>query len=327
MNSHELINDIQLKIENRIKEVAEIKPPETIYEPFNYVMSGGGKRIRPLLVVLSCGAIKEEIDNSIDAAVAVEILHNYTLVHDDIMDNSLMRRNRQTVHTKWDNATAILTGDLMFGVAFRILPDFSIAKRSDKISEILAQVNIDVCEGQALDMEFNIRKYIRLEDYLKMINYKTARLLSAAVLIGGNLAEASEAELTNLNEFATNLGIGFQIQDDVLDLLADEAKLGKTLGLDIVEGKKTILIIRALEIAKESEHIELLNNFMENNGADKSQISLFKEMFNDLGIFNYALTMADSYFEKAKLSLLQLKESVYREALLEILKQLSKREK
>jgi geranylgeranyl diphosphate synthase type II len=327
MNPKELIASLQIEIENRIQEVTALRSPLSIYEPFNYVMSGGGKRIRPLFAALSCGVISDNHSTAIDSAVAVEILHNYTLVHDDIMDNSPMRRNRMTVHKKWDDSTAILTGDIMQGYAYRIIPDYSQSERADKVREILAQVNIDVCLGQALDMEYNSRKDIQIEDYIKMIDFKTAKLLVAAVMIGGNIGLANDEELGLLEEFAHNLGIGFQIQDDVLDLTANEEKLGKTLGLDIAEGKKTLLILKSIELAEKQEHKEMLDNFMKNNGDDITNVPKYAEMMTELGVFTYALNLADEYFAKSRTALMKLKDNVYRDSLSELLNNLIKRDK
>ena len=303
----ELLNLVEEKIQNYIK----ITEPKVLYEPYNYIMSIGGKRIRPLLTMISCGAINQNPTDALDAAVSMEILHNFTLVHDDIMDKSPMRRGNPTVHTKWDEPIAIITGDVMVGSAYKLLGCYKNHKNFARILEAFTEALIEVCEGQALDMEFNSRKDVTIDNYLQMIEKKTAKLLESCVLLGGSIAGGNDWELEALYNYAKYLGIGFQIQDDLLDLTANQAKLGKKIGQDIIEGKKTFLIIKSLELAEKSEDRELLNLFYEKKGLDESYIPKFNEMLNRLGVFVESKKLAGLYFNQSLESLSGLKDNHY----------------
>lgn len=318
-------DDFSDKINGILDRVAFDKAPESIYEPFHYIISGKGKRIRPVLTMIACGAAGGEPDYALEAACAVEILHNFTLVHDDIMDNSPMRRGKQTIHEKWNEPLAILSGDLMAAFGYRMLENY---KNSPKYHEILSAFTtafIEVCEGQALDMDYEHRSSVSLASYIGMIDRKTARLLAGAAKIGGYCALAEEAHIEALNSFAGNLGLAFQIQDDLLDLIADESQLGKRIGNDIIEGKKTYLIIRAVEKANSKADRMLLAEFFDNGGLPESRIPDVKEMLSRLGVLEQAQNDTREYFDKALEFLGALPLNYYTDMLKWLLEKLNKR--
>ena len=311
MDFKTVYNEFLSSVEKRIKEYVIEKEPNNLYEPIAYIMASGGKRIRPILTMIACGAVSEKPYLAINAGVALEILHNFTLVHDDIMDESPLRRGRQTVHVKWNSAIAILAGDAMIGMAYKILPCDNHHKRTEIVLQTFTNEIIEVCEGQVLDMDFNSRKDVSMDDYMKMIDKKTAKLLEACVVIGANLGEASADEITALRKIAHNVGIAFQIQDDLLDLTADVQKLGKRIGGDIIEGKKTFFVIKARELAKSNEDIELLNKFYEENGLEETYVSKMVDIFERLGIIDLANQEINKLFDDAYSQLNYLKKNQY----------------
>lgn len=311
--------------EKRLLEIIPNIEPKELYEPFRYIMEEGGKRIRPILTMLAAGAINGKPEEAIDAACAIETLHNFTLAHDDIMDNSPIRRGKATIHTKWDEPTAILTGDLMVGYAYRFLNKYAENKRYPQIVEQMNRALIEVCEGQAYDMQFNTRKDVKLEEYSKMISQKTSILLQVCVGLGGNIAEASAEELSNLDDYAYNLGIAFQIQDDLLDITADQAKFGKQIGQDLLEGKKAFLILKANELAKDASDRAVIDKFFNNNGLTKEDVPAMKVIYEKLNIFEIAQNEIESYLSKAQQAIEKLKVNEYTSMLVELLNSLNKR--
>jgi geranylgeranyl diphosphate synthase, type II len=324
---NQYIKSYQLKIEERIFQVSKIEEPVSLYEPYKYIMAEGGKRIRPLLVMIAADAVGSDALLAIDAAVAVEILHNFTLVHDDIMDKSTLRRGRQTVHTKWNESVAILLGDLMIGKAYELLPKNEYHKRADKIHHTFNRGLIEVCEGQGLDVEFDGNMNVTLADYLNMIEKKTSRLLETAVVIGANFGYGKDVDIKSLRQFANYLGIAFQIQDDLLDLTASTASFGKRTGQDLIDGKITFLIVKAMEKIKDDSDKILLNNFFFNHGINETEIENFKNLFEKYDIFMDAESEANKYFELAKLELNKLENNKGVEMLLLLTNKLNKRDK
>ncbi len=324
----ELYDDYLRKVETQLECIVKDKHPESMYAPFHYLITGGGKRIRPVLAMICAGAVGGNPDDALDCGVAIELLHNFTLVHDDIMDRSPLRRNRQTVHEKWNEASAILTGDVMIGFAYNLLPNSKQHARSDEIYKTFTRGLIEVCEGQAYDMDFNEKKDVSLIDYLNMIDKKTAKLLETAAMIGGTIGMGSNEELNSLQTYANCLGIAFQVQDDLLDLTAEQAELGKRIGQDLFEGKKTFLIIKAIEKAKDENDKNLLNEFVNNNGLmNENQLPQMIDLFTRLNVFDDAVSFADSYFNKAKKSISNLKENQYTQMLHWLVENLNKRKK
>lgn len=321
----QIFEELNQKINEQIRKFIPQNKLKLLYEPFNYIISSGGKRIRPVLTMLSCGACGAKPDEALDAALAIEILHNFTLVHDDIMDNSPLRRGNETIHNKWDEETAILTGDIMVGYSYKLLHSYLNHQRASEIHNIFTNALIEVCEGQALDMDFNNRQDVRKKDYLLMIQKKTAEILIASATIGANIAKAEEKEILALKEYALNLGLGFQLQDDILDLYANKAELGKRIGQDIIEGKKTYLIILAKELAEDERDRQVIDLFMQNNGLSEEFIPKMQEMIKRVGAFEKSKQLAGEYFIKARKSLDFLNHNQYTETLYWLIERLKKR--
>ncbi len=322
MNFETKFDDFRKIIENRIKEVTQIFEPRDLYEPYNYFMAEGGKRIRPALTMMACGAAGGQPESALDCGIALEIMHNFTLVHDDIMDKSDFRRNRPTVHKKWNESIAILTGDAMIGFAYKLLPNY---KRYFEIIQTFTNGLIEVCEGQVYDMQFNSSQNVKIDDYIKMIGKKTSALLETCCVIGGLVADADNKIVGALKNYSKYLGLAFQIQDDLLDMIADEKVFGKKVGLDIQEGKKTYLVILANERAEKPEHRDLLNQYYNSNGLNAEYVSKFNEMFIELGIFDEAKRKIADYFKSAEDELKVLPENDYKKMLLWLLDKLNNR--
>lgn len=293
------INQLQDLINKNLEKNKFILQPEELYEPLNYVLSNGGKRIRPLLVLMACNLFNKSVDQALNAAIGVEIFHNFTLLHDDIMDHAEIRRNKPTVHIKWDENRAILSGDAMSIKAY----EFISGSQPEKLSNILSVFNrtaLQVCEGQQYDMNFEKLEEVSMEAYLNMIELKTAVLIAGSLKIGAILGGASKNDAENLYLFGKNIGMAFQIQDDLLDTFGNKAKFGKKIGGDIVENKKTYLHIKAFEIAKD-ENLNLLNKCI-NSDEDYSKeekISKVISIYEKLNIKRITEEKITEYFELA----------------------------
>jgi len=255
--------------------------PVTVYEPMKYGLSSGGKRLRGVLVMLSAAAVGGRVRDAIHAAVAVEMLHNFTLIHDDVMDHAPMRRGIPTIHRKWDENVAILAGDTLLAKAYESL----LQTTSHKLSEVAKEFTgafLEVCEGQALDKEFECRTSVGLPEYYAMIGKKTARMISSAAVIGGVVGNASKKKIQLLRKFGKHLGLAFQIQDDVLDIIGDEMKFGKKIGGDIIEGKKTFLLLAALARAR-GEEKKILESVVPGNPGNERKVPAVREIYIRLG--------------------------------------------
>jgi len=235
--------------------------PENLYEPVRYILGNGGKRIRPALVLLACDLFGADYRKALKPALGIEVFHNFTLLHDDLMDNSIVRRNRPTVHIKWDANTAILSGDAMSIMANSLIcqvdPDAIVP-----VSRLFNKTALEVCEGQMLDMEYSARDNVTIEEYINMIRLKTSVLIAAALGIGAFIGGASEEESFILYNFGMNLGLAFQLQDDLLDSFGNEQVFGKKIGNDIITNKRTFLVIKAFEKAK-GEDLHLLIKYFD----------------------------------------------------------------
>ena len=240
---------LRLMVDQRLRSLIRGDEPRDLFDGCRYVLSGGGKRIRSIVLMLSCEAVGGTARQSLEAGTAIEIMHNFTLVHDDIMDHATARRGRPTVHTRWDINNALLVGDVLLGVAYRSL----MRTRGANISllvELFTAGLLDVCEGQALDLAFEHRTDVSIRQYYRMIEKKTGRLIAVAAELGGVIGGGNRRELAALHQFGLYLGRAFQIQDDLLDVIADEKDFGKIVGGDILEGKRTFLLLRAAERAR-----------------------------------------------------------------------------
>ena len=254
------------------------KTPQNLYNPVSYFLALEGKRIRPILTLLSCDLFNGNYKDSLDAALAVEVFHNFSLVHDDIMDEAPLRRGNQTVHQKWDLSTAILSGDVMLILAYQLFENYN-ENIFVALAKLFSKTAVEVCEGQQLDIDFSKLNDINSTKYLNMIELKTAVLIGASMKMGAIVAKASDNEQENIYEFGKNLGIAFQIQDDFLDTFGDEKKFGKVIGGDIIENKKTLLYVKSMEIFTEQDKMELTKLYSSTHLDESKKIEEVKELF------------------------------------------------
>jgi geranylgeranyl diphosphate synthase type II len=264
------LQDLKEQFENYLFKQIPDKQPATLYEPLKYVLKNGGKRIRPLLVLLATKTFGENIEKGFPAATAVEIFHNFTLIHDDIMDKASIRRGKPTVHQKWNENIAILSGDTMLVWAYKMLENYD-AETYKKLSALLNRTAIEVCEGQQLDMDFENRNEVSINEYITMIRLKTAVLLGAALQFGAIVSQTSLENMTHIYNFGVQLGLAFQIQDDYLDAFGDSSHFGKKIGGDIIDRKKTFLFINALQKANLTDK-KYLRELFEKPADDNQQV-------------------------------------------------------
>ncbi len=273
-------------IEETIRSIAWKREPNGLYEPIEYVLSLGGKRIRPCLTLMACNLFSDDLKDAVTAGLALEVFHNFTLLHDDVMDKADTRRGYPTVHKRWNENTAILSGDAMLVEAYRILSGIKSPKFHD-VLETFTQTADEVCKGQQYDMEFESRNDVTIEEYMEMIRLKTAVLLAASLKIGAILGGATEAQAQLLYDFGINVGLGFQLRDDYLDSFGDSAIFGKKIGGDILCGKKTFLLITAKELAHDKT-LDTLNYLMssDNNIDRQAKIDGVITIYKELGVNN-----------------------------------------
>ncbi len=291
--------------------------PETLYDPLKYVLNSGGKRIRPIMIMISCEAAGGNPEDALNAGVAIEMLHNFTLVHDDIMDNADTRRGSPTVHKKWNDNVAILTGDHLIGMAYSYL----LKTRSDRLDEIVKTFTdgiIEVCEGQSFDKEFEDRKDVTLDEYMMMISKKTAKMLETSAVVGALIGNGSKELVENIRNYASNIGLAFQIQDDLLDITADETEFGKKIGGDLVEGKKTYLLIKAMEVVSDDKDRSKIMDIVNKTGLspnDTEAITEIKNIYIKYGIIDSAQKEIENYTDLADKFLNTLSEGESKERL------------
>nr|WP_322625122.1 polyprenyl synthetase family protein [uncultured Flavobacterium sp.] len=254
------------------------KEPKNLYDPVNYILSLGGKRIRPVLTLMTAEVFNADCRKALPAAVAVEIFHNFSLVHDDIMDDAPLRRGNQTVHEKWDTNTAILSGDAMLILAYQYFEQYEPAT-FQALAKLFSKTALEVCEGQQWDVDFETRNDVTEPEYLKMIEYKTAVLVGAAMKMGGIVAKTSEENCNLIYDFGRYLGIAFQLQDDYLDAFGDPLTFGKQVGGDIIENKKTYLYLKALKQADATDRERLLQWFVVQPENPDEKIEDVKNIF------------------------------------------------
>lgn len=299
------MNDFNLKYNKYRAEIEKILNscvvndfPKSLYQPVKYILNSGGKKLRPVLTLFICDALGGNYKSALYAASAIEMLHTFTLVHDDIMDNADTRRGRETVHKKWDRDTAILVGDQLVGLSYFYLLKTKHPNLKN-ILECFTNGIIEVCEGQALDKEFETKFDISTEEYLIMIEKKTAKLLEVCAEIGVILADAKDKKYReNLKNFAFNLGIAFQLQDDMLDIIGDEKKFGKVIGGDIKQGKKTFLLIKALEMVKNNADKEKLLYIINPDRKQKNITTKFISEIKNIYIKYNIIELTNSLIKK-----------------------------
>ena len=283
------------KINAYLENMPYSRPPKGLYDPIQYELSLGGKRIRPVLMLMAYNLYKEDVDSILSQAAGLETYHNHTLLHDDVMDKADMRRNKPTVHRVWNENAAILSGDAMLILAYRLMADCP----SDKLKEVLdvfTQTTMEICEGQQWDMEFETRMDVSVDEYIEMIRLKTSVLLAAALKIGACMAGASVDDADKLYDFGVSMGLAFQLQDDWLDVYGDPNVFGKNIGGDILCNKKTYMLITALTQAddKQSEELQRLISATDAEPAEK--ISAVTHIYNEMRIGEQCMAMADSYY-------------------------------
>ena len=275
-------NELIALFERHIAQMPTPEEPQRLYAPIKYGLEVGGKRIRPTLLMLAYNLYAEDIERAVMPAMAVEIFHNFTLLHDDIMDNAAVRRGRSSVPAKWGNNVAILSGDAMLILAYSYLQRTD-SERLPKIFEWFNKMAAEVCDGQQFDMDFETQQKVSVVDYMRMIELKTAALLAGSAVIGAILAGAPEEDATRLYNFALEVGLAFQLQDDLLDSYGDE-RLGKKIGGDILEGKKTILMIEAFSRADEEQREVLRTTHLREDLNDAEKIATIKALYDSLGV-------------------------------------------
>ena len=295
LNSNELLE----LINDDLAKVARDRQPVGLYEPIRYVLSLGGKRIRPTLMLLAYNLYKDDPESIISSACALETYHNYTLLHDDLMDNATLRRGHLTVHKRWDANTAILSGDSMLVLAYQRMAQC----RADKLGEVLSlfsRTALEIGEGQQYDMDFENRNDVSEEEYIEMIRLKTSVLLACAMQIGAILADAPDADAENLYKFGEQIGLAFQLQDDYLDVYGDTKVFGKAIGGDIISNKKTYMLINALALADERQRETMMHWLNLPDPDPQEKVAAITELYNEIGINRLAKEKIKYYFHESR---------------------------
>lgn len=278
------------------------RTPKGLYEPVSYVLSLGGKRIRPVLMLLAYNLFKEDVSAILGPATGIEVYHNYTLLHDDLMDRADKRRGKPTVHKVWNDNTAILSGDAMLVLAYQFMAQCE-ADKLKEVMELFSLTALEICEGQQFDMEFENRKDVREEEYLEMIRLKTSVLLAASLKIGAILGGASSEDADALYDFGMNLGVAFQLKDDLLDVYGDSSVFGKNIGGDILCNKKTYLLIKAFEHA-DAGQLSALNRWVDTTSfVPAEKIAAVTDLYNQIGVKELCEVQIAAYSERARKSL------------------------
>lgn len=292
-------NEILQKINERLDTISGDRKPETLYEPIRYVLSIGGKRIRPVLMMLTYELFRDNSEDIIMPACAIETYHNYTLLHDDLMDNADLRRGHQTVHKKWDANTAILSGDSMLVLAYQRMAQCDPAKLKP-VLDLFSKTALEIGEGQQYDMDFEHRNDVTEDEYIEMIRLKTSVLLACSMKIGAILADAPAADADNLYRFGEQVGLAFQLQDDYLDVYGDPSVFGKAIGGDIVSNKKTYMLINAMNRA-DSEQRRRLSEWIGAKDFDAvEKIAAVRAIYDEIGIDRLALEKINHYFRQSR---------------------------
>lgn len=309
------ISQYQEFLADYLQSQYETKEPRNLYEPIHYILDLGGKRMRPVLTLMSAEIFGADYKNALPAALAVEVFHNFSLVHDDIMDDAPLRRGNETVHEKWNINTGILSGDAMLILAYQYFEQYEPLIFRD-LAKLFSKTALEVCEGQQWDVDFEERTDVTLEEYLKMIQYKTAVLVAAAMKMGAIIAETSIENANLIYDFGLNLGLAFQLQDDYLDAFGNPETFGKQVGGDIIENKKTYLYLKAFAFSAEKEAQELRDLFAVQLEDNTAKIERVKELFNASGASKATQDAIQDYTFKAFQMLDQLNVSTDKKAML-----------
>jgi len=292
------LEDLQAIISDAVQKLDFPGYPAKLYEPITYILSLGGKRMRPALLLMACDLFDGNLDAAIPPALAIEIFHNFTLMHDDIMDNAPLRRGRTTVHEKWNQNVGILSGDVMLIEGYKLMMQVE-DRLLRTILDIFNNTAVGVCEGQQVDMEFEVRNDVKIDEYINMIRLKTAVVLGGALKIGALIGGAGLSDAKLLSSFGEHLGIAFQLQDDILDIYGDPEKFGKQVGGDIISNKKTYLLIKALELADTRQKKEL-DQWLDREQFDHTEkVAAVTAIYNSLDVRQYAEEEMQAYADKA----------------------------
>lgn len=294
----------------------QVREPKNLYEPIQYILGLGGKKIRPVLTLMSAEIFDADYSKALPAALAVEVFHNFSLVHDDIMDDAPLRRGNVTVHEKWNINTGILSGDAMLILAYQYFEQYEPAIFRE-LAQLFSKTALEVCEGQQWDVDFETRSDVTIPEYLKMIEYKTAVLVAAAMKMGAIVAETSAENGNLIYDFGLNLGLAFQLQDDYLDAFGNPATFGKQIGGDIIENKKTYLYLKAIEFASPEEKAKLLQLFSVSLAENESKIEEVKSIFNSTGASSATQQAIQDYTLKAFATLDKMNISSDKKAMLQ----------
>ena len=281
---------------DHLKDKIHIREPKNLYEPITYILSLGGKRLRPILTLMSCDLFGGNFRDALDASLAIEMFHNFSLVHDDIMDNAPLRRGSETVHEKWDLNTGILSGDAMLVMTNQLFETYN-DKQYKELMTLFNQTALKVCEGQQLDIDFETRNDVSISEYIKMISYKTAVLVAASLKMGAMIALANKDEAKKIYKYGLNLGIAFQLQDDFLDVFGQE-NFGKQHAGDIIESKKTWLYLKAMTLANKTDK-DKLTSLYKVKDKDSDMVNLVIDLFKKYDIPNLVKSQISVYTEKA----------------------------
>lgn len=292
------ITQYQKDFLNHLEKKVWVKEPKNLYEPIAYILELGGKRIRPILTLMAADTFEGDYQSALDAALAVEVFHNFTLVHDDIMDDAPLRRGQETVHEKWDVHTGILSGDAMLILAYQFFENYP-PEIFQKLAKLFSKTALEVCDGQQMDIDFEKRNDVSIDDYLEMIRLKTSVLVAAALKMGAITAHASDADAEAIYQYGLNLGLAFQLQDDFLDTFGDPETFGKQVGGDIIENKKTYLYLKALEHAEDNDKQKLLHFYAKKLRDNAFKIQEVKRIFDKYDIPVYSQNLIQNYTEKA----------------------------
>ncbi len=292
------IKDLQQIIEKELVGISFPDNPADLYAPIDYVLSLGGKRMRPILLLLAHQLFNQNISAAIRPALGIEVFHNFTLLHDDIMDDASLRRGQQTVHEKWSPNVAILSGDTMLVQAYQLMSEVPAEVLKTSL-DVFSKTAVEVCEGQQWDMDFEERDDVTIPEYLKMIECKTAVLLAGALKIGALIGGANEEQAQHLHEFGRNIGIAFQLKDDLLDVFGDQYKFGKQMGGDILSNKKTYLYLQSLVVADGNQKEELQHWFASKEYEGKQKVKAVKALYECLEIKKITTDLMHEYHQQA----------------------------
>ena len=313
--------EIQEKIEREIGQLEFDCPPKSLYEPITYILSLGGKRIRPALVLMAYNLYREDVEKAIRPAIGLEVFHNFTLLHDDLMDQADKRRNKPTVHKVWNANTAILSGDAMLIAAYQLIGE-TTPEHLKEVLDLFTRTALEICGGQQYDMEFESRMDVSEEEYLEMIRLKTAVLLACSLKTGAILGGASREDAENLYRFGINIGLAFQLQDDLLDVYGDTKTFGKNIGGDILCNKKTFLLINALRRAEGEQKAQLEHWIARKDFDAAEKIAAVTNIYNVLGLKELSEAKMQTYYAEGMKNLAALSVS---EEQLAVLKEVTSR--